>query len=153
MHKLGEAIPTLIQKLDELQNHSAQMPNISESISRIRQLIKQARNAASKVRVRAHTSPPFQLPSLLTSIIFFFEIQVSVSVKFNGKSAVQVRTPSNLADLAAYTSLKFYITLPEGTRGRRQDDVTKQFVFYLGNKNVSIAADTFCACVFLFFTP
>uniref|UniRef100_A0A3B4YWT5 Laminin A chain n=1 Tax=Stegastes partitus TaxID=144197 RepID=A0A3B4YWT5_9TELE len=108
VHKLGEAIPTLMKKLDELQNHSAQMPNISENINRIRQLIQQARNAASKV---------------------------SVPVKFNGSSSVQVRTPSNLADLAAYTSLKFYITLPDTTRARRQDDATKQFVFYLGNKD------------------
>ncbi|KAM3872260.1 laminin subunit alpha-5 [Diretmus argenteus] len=105
---LGETIPLLMKKLDQLQNRSAQMPNISENIGRIRQLIEQARKAASKV---------------------------SVPVKFNGTSGVQVRTPSNLADLAAYTSLKFYITLPEGTRSRRQDNVTKQFIFYLGNKD------------------
>lgn len=47
---LGDTLPLLIKKLDKLQNHSAQMPNISENISRIRQLIQQARNAASKVR-------------------------------------------------------------------------------------------------------
>ncbi|KAM4563209.1 laminin subunit alpha-5 isoform 2-T2 [Odontesthes bonariensis] len=110
VHKLGEAIPTLMRKLDELQNHSAQMPNISESITRIRKLIQQARNSASKV---------------------------SVPVKFNGASGVQVRTPSNLADLAAYTSLKFYITLPEAGRARRQEDISEQFVFYLGNKDSS----------------
>lgn len=106
---LGEAIPLLIKKLDRLQNHSAQMPNISENIMRIRHLIAQARKAASKV---------------------------SVPVKFNGTSGVQVRNPGNLADLAAYTSLKFYITLPEqpDTRG---DEETQQFVFYLGNKNSS----------------
>ncbi|KAM4609874.1 laminin subunit alpha-5 [Polymixia lowei] len=107
---LGETIPMLMKKLDTLQNHSAQMPNISENISRIRQLIEQARKAASKV---------------------------SVPVKFNGTSGVQVRNPGNLADLAAYTSLKFYITLPETKRSRRQDDGDKQFVFYLGNKNSS----------------
>ncbi|KAL1020660.1 hypothetical protein UPYG_G00002990 [Umbra pygmaea] len=105
---LNEAIPMLMKKLDNLQNHSAQMPNISENILRIRQLIAEARNAASKV---------------------------SVPVKFNGTSGVQVRIPSNLADLAAYTSLKFYITLSPGTRARRQDQIDKQFVFYLGNKN------------------
>ncbi|XP_035864341.1 laminin subunit alpha-5 isoform X2 [Sander lucioperca] len=110
VHVLGETIPLLMKKLDKLQNHSAQMPNISENISRIRQLIQQARNAASKV---------------------------SVSVKFNGQSGVQVRTPPNLADLAAYTSLKFYITLPEAARARRQDNSDKQFVFYLGNKDSS----------------
>ncbi|KAF3860795.1 hypothetical protein F7725_001050 [Dissostichus mawsoni] len=96
VHTLGETIPLLMKKLDKLQNHSAQMPNISENISRIRQLIQQARNAASKVR-----------------------------------------TPHNLADLAAYTSLKFYITLPEAARARRQDNSDKQFIFYLGNKDSS----------------
>lgn len=62
---------------------------------------------------------------------------MSIPVKFNGASGVQVRTPHNLADLAAYTSLKFYITLPEAARARRQQGgATKQFVFYLGNKDV-----------------
>ncbi|XP_059188801.1 laminin subunit alpha-5 isoform X2 [Centropristis striata] len=110
VHVLGETIPLLMKKLDKLQNHSAQMPNISENISRIRQLIQQARNAASKV---------------------------SVPVKFTGSSGVQVRTPPNLADMAAYTNLKFYITLPEGARNRRQDNSDQQFVFYLGNKDSS----------------
>ncbi|XP_037333672.2 laminin subunit alpha-5 isoform X2 [Pungitius pungitius] len=110
VNALGETIPLLMKKLDKLQNQSVLMPNISENISRIRQLIQQARNAASKV---------------------------SVSVKFNGSSSVQVRTPRNLADLAAYTSLKFYITLPEATRSRRQDDSDQQFIFYLGNKDSS----------------
>uniref|UniRef100_A0A8B9M1E1 Laminin, alpha 5 n=1 Tax=Astyanax mexicanus TaxID=7994 RepID=A0A8B9M1E1_ASTMX len=62
--------------------------------------------------------------------------QVRVSVKFNGTSGVQVRTPSNLADLAAYTTLKFHIRLPRPARRRRQAD-NQQFVLYLGNKNVS----------------
>uniref|UniRef100_A0A8C4Z2D7 Laminin subunit alpha-5 n=1 Tax=Gadus morhua TaxID=8049 RepID=A0A8C4Z2D7_GADMO len=107
---LTETFPLLLKKLDKLQNHSAQMPNISENIGRIRQLIEQARKAASKV---------------------------SVPVKFNGMAGVQVRNPGNLADLAAYTSLKFFITLPEGARNRRQGNVPKQFVFYLGNKDSS----------------
>ncbi|XP_056241478.1 laminin subunit alpha-5 isoform X1 [Seriola aureovittata] len=110
VHELGTTIPTLLTKLDKLQNHSIQMPNISENINRIRQLIQQARNAASKV---------------------------SVPVKFNGASGVQVRTPPNLADLAAYTSLKLYITLPEAARARRQGDGPRQFVFYLGSKDSS----------------
>ncbi|KAJ3586856.1 hypothetical protein NHX12_013248, partial [Muraenolepis orangiensis] len=100
---LSDTIPVLMKKLDKLQNHSAQMPNISENISRIRQLIE----------------------------------QVSVPVKFNGTSGVQVRNPGNLADLAAYTSLKFFITLPEAARARRQGDGERQFVFYLGNRDSS----------------
>uniref|UniRef100_A0A8C9SXP0 Laminin subunit alpha-5 n=1 Tax=Scleropages formosus TaxID=113540 RepID=A0A8C9SXP0_SCLFO len=95
-------------RLDKLQNHSMQMPNISENIERIRELIAQARRAASKV---------------------------NVPVKFNGTAGVQVRNPQNLADLAAYTSLKLYITLPESSRKTHQADTPSQFVFYLGNKN------------------
>ncbi|XP_047662931.1 laminin subunit alpha-5 isoform X3 [Tachysurus fulvidraco] len=109
VEELSDTIPRLMKKLDRLQNHSIQMSNISENILRIRELISEARKAASKV---------------------------GVSMKFNGKSAVQVRNPSNLADLAAYTSLKFHITLPQVIRKRRQD-TNSQFVFYLGNKNSS----------------
>ncbi|XP_039878777.1 laminin subunit alpha-5 isoform X1 [Simochromis diagramma] len=108
VHRLGEAIPELLKRLGDLQNYSVQMPNISENINRIRQLIEQARNTANKV---------------------------SVSMKFNGRSGVQVRTPPNLADLAAYTSMKLHIKLPDAVRTRRQDASNSQFVFYLGNKN------------------
>ncbi|MEQ2157331.1 hypothetical protein GOODEAATRI_000719 [Goodea atripinnis] len=98
VQKLEEHIPTLMKKLDDLQNYSVQMPNISENINRIRQLIQEARNTASKVR-----------------------------------------TPSNLADLAAYSSLKFYITLSETKQRKRSSDDTKpQLVFFLGNKNVCL---------------
>ncbi|XP_061662817.1 laminin subunit alpha-5 isoform X5 [Syngnathoides biaculeatus] len=105
---LDDTIPLLLNKLNKLHNHSAQMPNISENINRIRQLIHQARNAASKV---------------------------NIPVKFSGASGIQVRTPPNLADLASYTSLKFYITLPEAAWSHQQDNSAKQFVFYLGNKD------------------
>ena len=74
-------------------------------------------------------------------------VQVGVPVKFNGGAGVQVRTPHNLADLAAYTSLKFYITLPEAARTRRQDNSDKQFIFYLGNKDVSITNTEPILCV------
>lgn len=46
---LSETIPRLMKKLDRLQNHSIQMSNISENILRIRELIAEARKAASKV--------------------------------------------------------------------------------------------------------
>ncbi|XP_028849375.1 laminin subunit alpha-5 isoform X2 [Denticeps clupeoides] len=110
---LGEIIPQLLAKLDGLQNNTTQMPNISQSIMKIRQLIDQARSAANKI---------------------------SVPVKFNGTSGVQVRTPINLDGLAAYTSLKFYVRLPEPARRKRQLDTTtsqNQFVLYLGSKNSS----------------
>lgn len=40
----------LMKKLDRLQNRSIQMSNISENILRIRELIAEARKAASKVK-------------------------------------------------------------------------------------------------------
>ncbi|XP_039591850.1 laminin subunit alpha-5 isoform X1 [Polypterus senegalus] len=106
---LEDAVPLLIKKLEQLQSRSTQMPNISENILRIRQLISQARNAASKVKV---------------------------PMKFNGTAGVQVRNPSNLQDLVAYTSLRFFITLPEAKR-KRQAEPDKQFIFYLGNKDAT----------------
>ncbi|XP_015258525.1 PREDICTED: laminin subunit alpha-5, partial [Cyprinodon variegatus] len=111
VQKLEEDIPTLMKKLDDLQNYTVQMPNISENINRIRQLIQEARSAANRV---------------------------SVPMKFNGKSAVEVRMPPNLADLAAYTSMKFDIKLPEAKRKKRSTDgSTAQLVLFLGNKNSS----------------
>ncbi|XDV45702.1 hypothetical protein PO909_013751, partial [Leuciscus waleckii] len=108
---LSDTLPKLMKKLDRLQNTSFQPSNISDSIQRIRQLIEKARNAANKV---------------------------TVSMQFNGKSGVQVRRPSNVADLAAYSSLQMYIKLPSAGRRRRQTETTKpQFVFYLGDKDSS----------------
>lgn len=57
-------------------------------------------------------------------------------MKFNGESGVQVRNPRSLADLAAYTALKFFINVPNLLRKRRQEE-NNQFVFYLGSKDVS----------------
>uniref|UniRef100_A0A452HN43 Laminin subunit alpha-5 n=1 Tax=Gopherus agassizii TaxID=38772 RepID=A0A452HN43_9SAUR len=92
---LESTIPLLLEKLSGLENRRNKNSTVSENILRIRQLITQARNAASKVKV---------------------------PVKFNGTSGIQVRTPSDLQDLSAYTSLKFYIQNPEPKpRQRRQD--------------------------------
>lgn len=68
----------------------------------------------------------------------FLSLQVKVPMKFNGSSGVQVRMPSNLQDLAAYTSLKFYIQNPEPrSRQRRQDETEEgRFVLYLGSREV-----------------
>uniref|UniRef100_A0A8C3RW26 Laminin subunit alpha-5 n=1 Tax=Chelydra serpentina TaxID=8475 RepID=A0A8C3RW26_CHESE len=109
---LESTIPLLLEKLSGLENRRNKNSTVSENILRIRQLITQARNAASKVKV---------------------------PVKFNGTSGVQVRTPSDLQDLSAYTSLKFYIQNPEPKpRQRRQDRANAgQFVLYLGSKDAT----------------
>ncbi|XP_010217993.1 PREDICTED: laminin subunit alpha-5 [Tinamus guttatus] len=109
---LESTIPLLLGKLSSLENRRNKNATVSENIVRIRQLITQARNAASKVKV---------------------------PMKFNGSSGVQVRMPSNLQDLAAYTSLKFYIQNPElKSRQRRQDSAEEgRFVLYLGSREAS----------------
>lgn len=56
-------------------------------------------------------------------------------MKFNGSSGVQVRMPSNLQDLAAYTSLKFYIQNPE-PRSQQDQAQEGRFVLYLGSQEV-----------------
>uniref|UniRef100_A0A8C3LL69 Laminin subunit alpha-5 n=1 Tax=Chrysolophus pictus TaxID=9089 RepID=A0A8C3LL69_CHRPC len=105
---LESTIPLLLGKLSSLENRRNKNATVSENIVRIRQLITQARNAASKVKV---------------------------PMKFNGSSGVQVRMPSNLQDLAAYTSLKFYIQNPEP---RSQDGAEEgRFILYLGSREAT----------------
>ncbi|XP_057256839.1 laminin subunit alpha-5 isoform X1 [Pezoporus wallicus] len=109
---LESTIPLLLGKLSSLENRRNKNATVSENIVRIRQLITQARNAASKVKV---------------------------PMKFNGSSGVQVRMPSNLQDLAAYTSLKFYIQNPEPSSRQRRQDGTEEgrFVMYLGSREAT----------------
>lgn len=59
--------------------------------------------------------------------------QVKVSMKFNGSSGVQLRAPRDLADLAAYTALKFYIQSPAPAPGKNTSD---HFVLYMGSRQV-----------------
>lgn len=61
--------------------------------------------------------------------------QVKVSMKFNGHSGVRLRTPRDLADLAAYTALKFYIQspVPAPEPGENTGD---HFVLYMGSRQV-----------------
>uniref|UniRef100_A0A8C9FFU8 Laminin subunit alpha 5 n=1 Tax=Pavo cristatus TaxID=9049 RepID=A0A8C9FFU8_PAVCR len=66
----------------------------------------------------------------------FLSLQVKVPMKFNGSSGVQVRMPSNLQDLAAYTSLKFYIQNPE-PRSQQDGAEEGRFVLYLGSREVN----------------
>uniref|UniRef100_A0A8B9U3Z8 Laminin subunit alpha 5 n=1 Tax=Anas zonorhyncha TaxID=75864 RepID=A0A8B9U3Z8_9AVES len=109
---LESTIPLLLGTLSSLENRRNKNATVSENIVRIRQLITQARNAASKVKV---------------------------PMKFNGSSGVQVRMPSNLQDLAAYTSLKFYIQNPEPRSRQQQQDGAEEgrFVLYLGSREAT----------------
>ncbi|KAM4622730.1 laminin subunit alpha-5-like [Discoglossus pictus] len=109
---LVSTIPLLLDKLNNLENRPSQNGSISDSIQRVRQLISQARDAASKVKV---------------------------PVKFNGLSGVQLRNPSNLQDLSAYTSLKLHIQNPQPQSKKRRQADTEQgrFILFLGHRNGS----------------
>ncbi|XP_069582255.1 laminin subunit alpha-4 [Ranitomeya imitator] len=96
---LIEVMPLLLNKLRTVE-HKVPSNNISSSINRIRELIAQTRSIASKVQV---------------------------SMKFEGKSAVNVNMKTSVADLKAYSSISMYIN-PEP---RQQD----RFIMYLGHKN------------------
>lgn len=61
--------------------------------------------------------------------------QVKVPMKFNGRSGVQLRTPRDLADLAAYTALKFYLQNPEPAPEPGQE-TGDHFVLYMGSRQV-----------------
>ncbi|XP_071997862.1 laminin subunit alpha-4 [Engystomops pustulosus] len=96
---LTEVMPLLLNKLRTVE-HKFPSNNISSSINRIRELIAQTRSIASKVQV---------------------------SMKFEGKSAVNVNMKTNVADLKAYSAISMYIN-PE----TQQQD---RFIMYLGHKN------------------
>ncbi|XP_021110870.1 laminin subunit alpha-5 isoform X2 [Heterocephalus glaber] len=108
---LEKTLPQLLAKLSLLENRSAHNASLalSASIGRVRELIAQARGAASKVRV---------------------------SMKFSGRSGVQLRTPRDLADLAAYTALKFHLqsSEPAPEPGQQGGD---HFVLYMGSRQAT----------------
>ncbi|XP_012628358.3 laminin subunit alpha-5 [Microcebus murinus] len=106
---LEKTLPQLLATLGLLENRGAHNASLalSASIGRVRELIAQARGAAGKVKV---------------------------PMKFNGRSGVQLRTPRDLADLAAYTALKFYLQGPEPTPGQVAGD---HFVLYMGSRQAT----------------
>ncbi|MBZ3880868.1 Laminin subunit alpha-5, partial [Sciurus carolinensis] len=108
---LEKTLPQLLAKLGDLENrgvHNASLA-LSANIGRVRELIAQARGAASKVKV---------------------------PMKFNGRSWVQLRAPRDLADLAAYTALKFYLQNSEPAPPPGQD-AGDHFVLYMGSRQAT----------------
>ncbi|KAG8571015.1 hypothetical protein GDO81_011505 [Engystomops pustulosus] len=108
--KLSGSLPDIFDAMNRI-NSLVPLGNISESVSRIRELIQQARDAANKV---------------------------VVPMRFDGNSGVEVRPPSNLEDLKAYTSLSLFLQRPpsRGDRKKRQLSAN-MFVMYLGSKDAS----------------
>nr|XP_033789765.1 laminin subunit alpha-3 [Geotrypetes seraphini] len=107
---LTDKLPDLFNKIESI-NQLTSLGNISENVNRIRELIQQARDAAN---------------------------QVSIPMRFNGSSGVEVRPPSNLEDLKGYTSLSLFLQRPASRLDRRRRQLSsKMFVLYLGNKDTS----------------
>uniref|UniRef100_A0A8C8SJJ4 Laminin subunit alpha 3 n=1 Tax=Pelusios castaneus TaxID=367368 RepID=A0A8C8SJJ4_9SAUR len=107
--KLTNKLPDLFNKIESINQQLIPIGNISENVNRIRELIHQARDAANKV---------------------------AVPMRFNGRSGVEVRPPSDLEDLKGYTSLSFFLQRPR----QRLDSIRQtpnMFVMYLGNKDAS----------------
>lgn len=136
MSTLEKTLPQLLAKLSRLENrgiHNASLA-LSANIGRVRELIAQARSAANKVgtHLRDISSGPGKLGS---NFSYTTLSQVKVSMKFSGRSGVRLRTPRDLADLAAYTALKFYIQspVPAPAPGENTGD---RFVLYMGSRQV-----------------
>ncbi|XP_041043712.1 laminin subunit alpha-4 [Carcharodon carcharias] len=102
VENLTEIVPQLLDKL-RIVEQKKPASNISASILRIRELIAQTRNVASKVQV---------------------------SMKFDGQSAVEVNSKSNLEELKSFTSMSLYMQVPSGQTANQD-----RFIMYLGNKN------------------
>lgn len=64
----------------------------------------------------------------------YFNLQVQVSMTFEGRSAVEVNPQVNVEDLKAFTSLSLYMKFSEENPQRKKPQ--DQFVLYLGSKNV-----------------
>ncbi|XP_051879392.1 LOW QUALITY PROTEIN: laminin subunit alpha-3-like [Pristis pectinata] len=111
MKNLTDSLPGLVQKLKDLSQIQP-VNNISKNINRIRELIDQAQGGCK-----------------------------TWAMKFTGESGVEVRLPTNLDHLKAYTSLLLYLKRPEISRGdnrrRKRQESQNMFVLYLGHKNIS----------------
>uniref|UniRef100_A0A8C3LQM7 Laminin subunit alpha 5 n=1 Tax=Chrysolophus pictus TaxID=9089 RepID=A0A8C3LQM7_CHRPC len=117
--RVEETLSTMNKNLDEWKDKYGGLRNED-----LNQAVQDARKSGES------GSSGFQLFR-----VGFLSLQVKVPMKFNGSSGVQVRMPSNLQDLAAYTSLKFYIQNPEP---RSQDGAEEgRFILYLGSREVS----------------
>ncbi|XP_056277207.1 laminin subunit alpha-3-like isoform X2 [Pseudoliparis swirei] len=115
---LMNTIPSLDDKLSEVENLTSQfstLSNISENIKKMKELIEHARDAANRI---------------------------AVPMNFLGNGHVEMRAPKNLEDLKAYTSLSLSLQRPEGRgdggrRRRQAADEGDMFVLYLGDKDSS----------------
>uniref|UniRef100_A0A8C9UHG8 Laminin subunit alpha-5 n=1 Tax=Serinus canaria TaxID=9135 RepID=A0A8C9UHG8_SERCA len=116
--RVEDALSTMKKNLDEWKDQYGGLRNED-----LNQAVQDARKSGEWQWVQCHRAG-------------FVSLQVKVPMKFNGSSGVQVRMPSNLQDLAAYTSLKFYIQNPE-PRSQQDGAEDGRFVLYLGSQEAT----------------
>lgn len=142
---LWNTIPSLNNKISEVENLTSQFSpinNISESIRNIKELIEQARDAANKVRSGSPNTAVQNERDVWNSCPYpsSLHLQIAIPMRFSGNAHVELRPPTNLDDLRAYTSLSLSLQRPagrgDGSRRRRQVP-SGMFVLYLGNRDVS----------------
>uniref|UniRef100_A0A9J8A9T4 Si:ch211-241e1.3 n=2 Tax=Cyprinus carpio TaxID=7962 RepID=A0A9J8A9T4_CYPCA len=111
VRNVSSSIPSLLDKIEEINFQISTGNNVSDNINMIKELIEQARDAANRI---------------------------VVPMKFTGKGHVELRPPQDLDDLRAYTALTLSLQRPEKPgRQRRQTNDDSLFVMYLGNKDAS----------------
>ncbi|XP_073705589.1 laminin subunit alpha-3 [Garra rufa] len=115
---LSSSVPSLLDKIEEINSQISAGNNVTDNINQIKELIEQAREAANRI---------------------------VVPMKFTGKGHVELRSPQDIDDLRAYTTLSLSLQRPEKPlnrgdeirRRRRQIAEDNLFVMYLGNKDAS----------------
>ncbi|XP_023853748.1 laminin subunit alpha-3 [Salvelinus sp. IW2-2015] len=122
LKKLNETWPTLEDTLSRVQNLCSQAPpsvSMTDSIRRIKDVIEEARDIVKRL---------------------------SIGMTFNGKGHIELRPPTNVEDLKAFTAAELLLNRQEtkptrGDRSRRRRQNTQDdrnlFVLYLGNKDSS----------------
>ncbi|CAG07616.1 unnamed protein product, partial [Tetraodon nigroviridis] len=140
VNNLLQSIPTLNDKISEVKNLTSQFSqinNITGNIKKIKELIEQARDAANRVSSWSRDGFEPTCPHLS-----FFLLQIAIPMKFSGTGHVELRPPTDLDDLKAYTAMSLSLQRPEsrgdGARRRRQNpESADMFVLYLGSRNSS----------------
>lgn len=141
---LLQSIPTLNDKISEVENLTSQFSqinNITGNIKKIKELIEQARDAANRASSPSQDAP-IQLVLDLLILIFLLFLQIAIPMKFSGTGHVELRPPKDLEDLKAYTSMSLSLQRPEGRgdggrRRRQSQQGADMFVLYLGSRDVS----------------
>uniref|UniRef100_A0A672IHM2 Laminin, alpha 4 n=1 Tax=Salarias fasciatus TaxID=181472 RepID=A0A672IHM2_SALFA len=102
VENLNVLVPELLDKLRVVEEKRP-VNNVTTNIMRIRELIAQARSVAKKVQV---------------------------SMKFDGRSSVEIHPHSNLEDLKTVTSISLFMRVDPD-----RDPIEDRFILYLGDRN------------------